>query len=166
VPWWKPPRHARTFGHPVSPSGNVARRQVALPSSRATPMAACPALRPRWCPRHLPWRVEDCCLPATGNRRLSPQYILRELSCCPRLYPFRGSITRPASSFHPAPYAHCWVCTWISLLTCWLGFSQVGLEPSPVLTPWVAATNFMGLLPIPRSRAYLGATSAWFGAAR
>ena len=76
VPWWKPPRHARTFGHPVSPSGMVARRQVALPRSRATPMAACPALRPRWCPRHLPWRVQDCCLPATGNRRLSPHYTL------------------------------------------------------------------------------------------
>jgi len=83
-----------------------------------------------------------------------------ELSCCPRLYPFRGSITRPASSFHPAPYVHGWVCTWMSLLTCWLGLGQVGLEPS-VLTHWVTTTNFMGCLPIPRSRAYLGATSAW-----
>ena len=51
-------------------------------------------------------------------------------SCCPRLYPFRGSITRPASSFHPAPYVHCWVCTWMALLTCWLGFGQVGLALS------------------------------------
>jgi hypothetical protein len=51
-----------------------------------------------------------------------------ELSCCPRLYPFRGSITRPASSFHPAPYVHCWVCTWMALLTCWRGFGQVELE--------------------------------------
>jgi hypothetical protein len=57
------------------------------------------------------------------------------------------------------------VCTWISLLTCWLGFGQVGLEPFPVLTHWVTTTNFMGLLPIPTSRAYLGATSAWFGRA-
>src|SRR5207253_6217346 len=85
------------------------------------------------------------------------------LSCCPRRYAFRGSITRPASSFHPAPYAHCWVCTWMSLLTCWLGFDQVGLELS-VLTHWVTITNFMGLHPIPRFRAYLGATSALFGA--
>ena len=51
------------------------------------------------------------------------------LSCCPRLYIFRGSITRPASSLTPASYAHCWAGTWSSLLTCWLGVSQVGLEP-------------------------------------
>ena len=30
------------------------RRQVALPSSRATPLNACPALRPRWCPDDSP----------------------------------------------------------------------------------------------------------------
>src|SRR6516165_5175547 len=47
-----------------------------------------------------------------------------------------------------------------SLLTCWLGFRQVGLEPSPVLTHWATTTNFMGLLPLPRFRAYLGATTA------
>ena len=56
----------------------------------------------------------------------------------------------------PASYAHCWVCTWSALLACWLGFGQVGLEPS-VLTHWVTATNFLGLRLIPRSRAYLGA---------
>jgi len=50
-----------------------------------------------------------------------------------------------------------------SLLTCWLGFRQVGLEPFPVLTHWATTTNFMGLLPFPRFRAYLGATSAGFG---
>jgi hypothetical protein len=49
-------------------------------------------------------------------------------SCCPRRSPFRGSMTRPASSFHPAPYVHCWVCTWRALLTCWRGLGQVGLE--------------------------------------
>ena len=31
--------------------------------------------------------------------------------------------------FPPAPYSHHWACTWISLLTCWLGFDRVGLEP-------------------------------------
>jgi hypothetical protein len=51
------------------------------------------------------------------------------LSCCPQLYIFRGSITRPTSSLPPASYAHCWAGTWSSLLTCWLGVSQVGLEP-------------------------------------
>ena len=76
VAGWKPPRLARAFGHPVPSSGSCARRHVALPRSRVPPVNACPALRPRWCPRRLPERVEGCCLPATGNRRLSPQYIL------------------------------------------------------------------------------------------
>jgi len=71
--WARPPDHTRAFGHPVPHSGNVTRRQRALPSSRATPMDACPALRPRWCPAHSPSRTQDCCLPATGNRRLSPR---------------------------------------------------------------------------------------------
>jgi hypothetical protein len=70
------PGRARAFGHPVPQSGNIARRQVALPSSRATPIETCPALRPRWCPGRSPCRVQDCCLPATGNRRLSPPYRL------------------------------------------------------------------------------------------
>src|SRR5215510_16420114 len=42
-------------------------------------------------------------------------------------YIFRGSMTRPASSLTPASYAHCWAGTRSSLLTCWLGVSQVGL---------------------------------------
>ena len=39
-------------------------------------------------------------------------------------------MTRPPSSLPPASYAHCWAGTWSSLLTGWLGFGQVGLEPS------------------------------------
>jgi len=54
VAWWKPPGHARAFGRPVPQSGHGARRQVVLPRSRATPLKTCPALRPRWCPAHLP----------------------------------------------------------------------------------------------------------------
>ena len=72
----KPPDRARACGRPVPQSGNVARRQVALPRSRVTPMVTCPALRPRGCPRHSPKRGWDCCLPATGNRRLSPRSCL------------------------------------------------------------------------------------------
>ena len=44
-----------------------------------------------------------------------------------------------------------------SLLTGWLGVSQVGLEPE-VLTYWVTTTNFIGFLLLPRFRAYLGAS--------
>ena len=79
VVWSKPPDYARAFGHPVPHSGRMARRQVALPSSRATPVETCPVLRPRWCPEHSPSRLQDCCLPATGNRRLSPRYPLRDI---------------------------------------------------------------------------------------
>ena len=54
-----------------------ARKPLALPSSRVTPMDTCPALRPRWCPEHSPWRIPDCCLPATAYRRLSLTTALR-----------------------------------------------------------------------------------------
>jgi hypothetical protein len=70
VIWSKPPDHARAFGHPVPRSGHVTRRQMALPSSRATPMHTCPALSPQWGPLHSPKRLRDCCLPVPGNRRL------------------------------------------------------------------------------------------------
>ena len=46
-----------------------------------------------------------------------------------------------------------------SLLTCWLGFSQVGLGPFPALTHWVTSTNFTDLRPFPRFRACLAARS-------
>src|ERR1051325_7974912 len=39
------------------------RRREVLPSSRITPLNACPDLRPRWCPACLPCRRQDCCLP-------------------------------------------------------------------------------------------------------
>jgi hypothetical protein len=69
------PRQGRCVRRLPRPA-TVARRPVALPRSRVTPMPTCPALRPRWCPRLLPLRAWDCCLPATGNRRLSPPYCL------------------------------------------------------------------------------------------
>jgi hypothetical protein len=50
----------------------------------------------------------------------------------------------------------------MSLLTCWLSFGQVGLAQL-VRTHWVTTTNFMGFHPIPRSRAYLGASMPGFG---
>ena len=51
----------------------------ALPRSRVTSLSACPALSPRWCPAHAPWRIQDCCLPATARRRLSRATVLRTL---------------------------------------------------------------------------------------
>jgi hypothetical protein len=102
---------------------------VALPRSRVTPLLTCPALRPRWCPAHSPWRTQDCGLPAHGNRRLSPP-------CCggsprgPRLDLWRGSLTRPVTSLPCAPHLHDWVRTSGSRLTGWRGVGQVGREPS------------------------------------
>ena len=102
---------------------------MALPSSRATPYAI-------HAPLSDPGGVLDARPVAPRTAAFRPletvgfplDTVLR-ISCCPRLYTFRGSITRPASSFPPAPYSHCWACTWSSLPTCWLGFGQVGLEP-------------------------------------
>ena len=99
----KPPAHARAFGRPVPHSGGCTRRQVALPSSRVTPVKTCPALRPRWCPDHSPSRLQDCCLPAGKNRRLSPLYSLEGY---PGVHhdilfraPSRGLSSRVPSSF-------------------------------------------------------------------
>jgi hypothetical protein len=50
---------------------SLRRRREALPSSRVTLLPPCPALRPRWCPAHLPWREQDCCLPSDAHCRLS-----------------------------------------------------------------------------------------------
>jgi hypothetical protein len=102
--------------------------QVALPSTRGTPGPACAALRPRWCPAHSPWRRQGGCLPGTAPRRLALAPACG-LSCGPPLYLWRGSLTRPASSFPPAAYAHAWGCTWSALLTCWLGCGQGGFAP-------------------------------------
>jgi hypothetical protein len=38
------------LSQPDARSGIFPRRQTTLPSSRVTPLEACPALRPRWCP--------------------------------------------------------------------------------------------------------------------
>ena len=43
-----------------------------LSSSQATLVRTCPALRLRWCPLGLPYRLQDARLPARQNRRLSP----------------------------------------------------------------------------------------------
>ena len=103
VVWSKPPDHARAFGHPVPQSGSLTRRQMALPRSRAPPVHTCPALRPRWCPDHSPARLQDCCLPAGKNRRLSPLYSLEGYPCVHNdmLFgaPSRGLSSRMPSSF-------------------------------------------------------------------
>ena len=125
---WKPPDHARAFGHPVPLSGSLTRRQVALPSSRVTPMDACPALRPRWCPDCSPLRLQDCCLPATGNRRLFLGTTLRIILLSTTI-PISGLNHMACVLATPGSVPLLAETHAGSLLTCWLGFSQVGLEP-------------------------------------
>ncbi len=104
VTWSKRPVHARAFGHPVPHSGHVVKETGGSPTFPSYPS------------RHMPRSqtpVVSCAL-AIAHPGLLPSgqwkpsaflsVLPGEISLCPRLYPFRGSITRPASSLHPAPY--------------------------------------------------------------
>ncbi len=73
------------------------RKHLDLPSPQATPMDACPGLRPRWCPRHIAIAHQGL-LPSAGciASAFLSRYIGR-LSSRPRLNQFRGSI----HSLHP-----------------------------------------------------------------
>src|SRR5882672_5443446 len=102
---------------------------MALPSSRVTPLYACPALRPRWCPAHSPYRTQDCCLPALAHRRLSPRTSLRAILLSTTLHisglNHAACLLATPCSMRPLTGRHAG-----SLLTGWLGVSQVGFEPS------------------------------------
>ena len=104
----------------------LTRKHLDLPSSRATPVSTCPGLRPRWYPQHSPFRAKDCCLPHTARRRRSSRiagFILMTTTIH-----FSGLYTEPEPLFRPASYSGYPVCTWISLLSWWLTFTQVGLS--------------------------------------
>ncbi len=128
-PGGSPKEHARACGHPVPRSGSVTRRQVALPRSRVPPVKTCPALRPRGCPAHSPYRTQDCCLPARAHRRLSPRSFLRDILLSTTL-PISGLndaawLLATPGSVRPLAGRHVG-----SLLTGWLGVRQVGFAPT------------------------------------
>ena len=52
--------------------GILRKEMAVLSSSQATPVCACPARRPRWCPLNSPWRLKDQCFPSNPKRQLSP----------------------------------------------------------------------------------------------
>lgn len=110
-------------------SGLLGGDMMALSSSRVTPVDTCPVLRPRWCPVHSPFLFLSR---TAAFQRLHTVGFLRWLLhlVLPQLYPFRGSIARPVSLLHPAPYSRYRVCTWISLPACWLDFDRMGLSPT------------------------------------
>jgi hypothetical protein len=65
---------------------------------------------------------------------------------------FRGSMTRPASSLHPASYPPSLMTHAGSLLSCWLGFAQVGFGTN--LYPQGNYDEFQSYA-FPSSRAFL-----------
>ena len=77
----------------------------------------------------------------------------------PQCARFRGSISQPAVSFHPASDSCYQVCPRTSLLTCWLNFNQVGLFQFSIgSTHWVTISNFMNFVQFRRSRFNLART--------
>ncbi len=99
-------------------SGILARRQLALPSSRVTPLNACPALRPRWYPENLPSRAfRTAAFRTNACRRLSlplPQGVYPidhnytyfgalSRSLHPRFIQLRTPVTRFARGCHYWP---------------------------------------------------------------
>jgi len=150
---------ARSLFYPADlVSGLPARRQLALPSSRAT----------YWC---MPCSRTPVVLPALAltRRKLLPSLIGDwvgfptlphvVIPVGPQHSAFRGSITRPASSLHPASHPPLLMMHAGSLLSCWLGFAQVGLAVN--LTHRVALTSF--LLAPPLVTGLLGATPTAVG---
>jgi hypothetical protein len=115
---------AKVIGRPVPHSGYATRRQVALPRSRVPPLKTCPALRPRWCHAHAPYRAQDCCLPALANRRLSPRNLLEGYPCDHDSTHF-GAPSRGLSSrdtrLRTAPCGEARGCATDRLARCWSG---------------------------------------------
>ena len=117
------------FLSPRPPLGGLlTRRQQALSSSRVTPLPPCLALRPRWCRRTLALTV-SALLPSAvwSASAFRPRCAAGPLSHCPRVYTFRGSITRPGGLFPRASHTPSRECTPGFLRTGWLGVSPVGL---------------------------------------
>jgi len=104
VAWSKRPDSARAFGHPVPQSGHLVKETGGSPKFPSSPCGDMPRSQTP---------VVSCAL-ALAHPGLLPSGACKpsaflsvlpgELSSCPRLYTFRGSITRPAFSLPPASY--------------------------------------------------------------
>jgi hypothetical protein len=92
-PGGSPEEHARAFGHPVPQSGNVIKETGGSPTFPSSPSEDMPRSQTP---------VVSCAL-AMAHPGLLPSSACKP-SASPQRYPFRGSITRPAFSLHPAPY--------------------------------------------------------------
>ena len=150
------PDHAWACGRPVPSPGLWSRREMALPRSRVPSLHACPARRPRWCPRHAPSRAQDCCLWVRAHRRLSPPYLLRDILLSTTLHisglHHAACILTPSSFVLPLLGWHVEVAPDV------LARRLSGGTESLALTRWGTTTSFMGFRPVPRFRSYLGAS--------
>src|SRR5262249_40403773 len=106
----------------------VTRRQVALPSSRVSPLTTCPALfRPRWRPARLalaPSGLRPSTRSTVSAFSLASSGIIRWTTTIliSGLYLAACRLATPGS-VQPLTRRHAG-----SLLSCWLGVAQVGLE--------------------------------------
>ena len=83
--------------------------------------------------------------------------LARAIPFGPRRFTFRGSVTRPAPSLHPASYPPLLGRTRVHY---WPADSALARrDPESVRTLWVTLTNFMGLRPILRTRTSLARRS-------
>lgn len=103
------PPHARGFGQPVPLHLRLAltRKPQTLPSFRVTLLRTCPALRPRWCRSTLALSHRGLLPSAASKASAFPQTCAQgypRFPAGPQLYTFRGSMTRPARSLHPASH--------------------------------------------------------------
>ena len=117
VTWSKRPDNARAFGHPVPQSGNIVKEPGGSPKFPSSPCEDMPRSQTPVASCVSPKRTQDYCLPATGNRRLTTTLPISGLHPVACLLTTPGSV-RPLTGRHAG-----------SLLTCWRGFNQVGLEP-------------------------------------
>ena len=134
--------HARALGQPVPLLfRRRTRRPVALPSSRVPPLTTMPRSQTPVVSYPLAIRGRDCCLPLVPPRRLSPQLALRSYPM-DHNYTHFGAPLRGLSPRYPRLRTPLTGLHAGSLLTCWLGVGQVGLE-SRTLTHWETITYFI-----------------------
>ena len=126
---------------------------MALPSSQVTPLNTCPALRPRWCPDHSPYRSQDCCLlTACRSSAFIPILfgtILLSTTIHISGFNHTACILVPSGSVLPLPGLHAEFTTDL-LARLWSGGT---------CTHWVTLSNFNEQCHFPMIWAYLGASA-------